>query len=168
MSFECGHRSGPCGNHGRGFAVVAEEVRKLAEESQLATKKIATLIGEIQRETVLAVQVMSEGTREVREGTEIVNRSGRGFMIIAELIGKATPQLQEVFSAIQEMAEGSQHIVTSMGQVFSISKDTAARSQAVAAAVDEQSAAIQEISASATRLNRMAERLQNTVDHFRM
>ncbi|HEY3425515.1 MAG TPA: methyl-accepting chemotaxis protein, partial [Negativicutes bacterium] len=39
------------GEQGRGFAVVAEEVRKLAEQSQEAAKKIAELIGEIQGDT---------------------------------------------------------------------------------------------------------------------
>jgi methyl-accepting chemotaxis protein len=39
------------GEQGRGFAVVAEEVRKLAEQSQEAAKKIAGLIGEIQGDT---------------------------------------------------------------------------------------------------------------------
>ena len=49
------------GEHGRGFAVVSEEVRKLAEESQEASQKIATLIGEIQAETTNAVDSMQKG-----------------------------------------------------------------------------------------------------------
>lgn len=39
------------GEQGRGFAVVAEEVRKLAEQSQNAAKKITGLIFEIQQDT---------------------------------------------------------------------------------------------------------------------
>ena len=45
------------GEYGRGFAVVADEVRKLAEEAQRAAAEIATLIGEMQSETALAVGV---------------------------------------------------------------------------------------------------------------
>jgi len=52
------------GEQARGFTVVAEEVRKLAEQSQEATKKIAVLIGEIQGDTDNAVVAMNNGTRE--------------------------------------------------------------------------------------------------------
>ena len=50
------------GEQGRGFAVVAEEVRKLAEQSQEAAKKIAILISEIQGDTNKAVIAMDSGT----------------------------------------------------------------------------------------------------------
>ena len=49
------------GEQGRGFAVVAEEVRKLAEQSSTSAAQIATLIGNIQRETERAVGVMEKG-----------------------------------------------------------------------------------------------------------
>ena len=64
------------GEQGRGFAVVAEEVRKLAEQSEEAAKKIAGLIGEIQVDTDKAVQAMQQGTQEVKTGAEVVNAAG--------------------------------------------------------------------------------------------
>ena len=62
------------GEHGRGFAVVSEEVRKLAEESQESSQKIAALIGEIQAETTSAVDSMQKGNAAVRAGTQSVER----------------------------------------------------------------------------------------------
>ncbi|MGF9910628.1 methyl-accepting chemotaxis protein [Brevibacillus porteri] len=46
---------------GRGFAVVADEVRKLAEQSAQAAAQIASIIGDIQRDTEKAIHVMSQG-----------------------------------------------------------------------------------------------------------
>ena len=74
------------GEQGRGFAVVAEEVRKLAEQSQEAAKKIAILISEIQADTNKAVIAMDSGTREVKLGAEVVNASGQAFQEITTLV----------------------------------------------------------------------------------
>lgn len=40
------------GEHGRGFAVVADEVRKLAEKTQIATKDIFLVVKAMQQETI--------------------------------------------------------------------------------------------------------------------
>ena len=59
------------GEAGKGFAVVAEEVRKLAEQSQDATAKIAELIKKTQVNTSSAVNLMSVAGEKVRCGIEV-------------------------------------------------------------------------------------------------
>jgi PAS domain-containing protein len=50
------------GEHGRGFAVVADEVRKLAEKTQKATKEIEVV-----------VQAMQQETDDIQDKTEQIN-----------------------------------------------------------------------------------------------
>jgi methyl-accepting chemotaxis protein len=154
------------GEHGRGFAVVAEEVRKLAEQSREAAKKIADLIGDIQAETTHAVAAMDDGTQEVKRGTEVVNNAGQTFKEIAALVEQVSGQVREIAAAIQQMAGGSGEIVNEVQEIDKISKQMAERTQTISAATEEQSASMEEVAASSQSLAKMAEELQAAVKKF--
>ncbi|MDR3561445.1 MAG: methyl-accepting chemotaxis protein [Negativicutes bacterium] len=154
------------GEQGRGFAVVAEEVRKLAEQSQDAAKKIAKLIGEIQGDTANAVIAMNDGTREVKTGAEVVNAAGSMFREIAELVSQVSSQIKEISAAIQEVSIGSQQIVNSVKKIDEVSKKSAAEAQTVSAASQEQAASMLEVAHASEALSRMAQDLQASVAKF--
>lgn len=156
------------GEQGRGFAVVADEVRKLAEQSQEATKQIANLIGEIQTETDKAVVAMSKGAHEVKAGSEVVNNAGLAFNEIVALVDEVSSQIREISAAIEQMAVGSQQIEKSIRDIDLISKDTATLTLTVTSATEEQSATMEEVAASSLALARMAEDLQVAVSKFRI
>jgi len=156
------------GEQGRGFSVVAEEVRKLAEQSQEAAGKIATLIGEIQGDTERAVVAMNQGTREVEVGTEVVNAAGKIFEEIAELVTEATVQMNGISLVMQQIASGSEQIVVAVENIDTLSKAAADESQNVSAATQEQSASMEEIASASQSLAKLAQELQTAVNHFRV
>ncbi|MDT8902031.1 methyl-accepting chemotaxis protein [Anaeroselena agilis] len=156
------------GEQGRGFAVVAEEVRKLAEESQAAAKKIAEMIGEIQGDTDKAVAAMNEGALEVKTGAEVVNAAGTAFREIVDMISQVSSQVGEISAAVQQMASGSQQIVDSVKKIDNLSKKSAGESQSVSAATEEQLASMEEIASSSEALAKLAQDLQIAVAKFRV
>lgn len=156
------------GEQGRGFAVVAEEVRKLAEESQEAAKRIAAMIGEIQGDTAKAVKVMNDGAHEVKSGAEIVNAAGVAFAEIVEMVSQVSGRVSDISAVIQQMAGGSQQIVGSVKKIDSLSKASAGEAQSVSAATEEQLASMEEIAASSEALAKLAQELQSAVARFHM
>lgn len=156
------------GEQGRGFAVVAEEVRKLAEQSEEAAKRIAGLIGEIQSETDKAVVAMSEGTREVKLGSEVVNSAGEAFKEIMTVVDQLSLQVKDISGAIRQMTSDSQQIVQSVQEIDKISKENVGQTQTVSAATQEQSASMEEIAASSQALAKLAQDLQNTISRFKI
>lgn len=156
------------GEQGRGFAVVAEEVRKLAEQSQEAAKKIASLIGDIQSDTDSAVTAMSNGTSEVRKGTEVVNAAGKSFENINRLVEMVSGEVQEITATMQQLAQGSKQLVIEIRDIGLVSRNALGHTQTVSAATEEQSASMEEIAASSQSLAKLAEELQHAIQQFKI
>ena len=156
------------GEQGRGFAVVAEEVRKLAEQSEEAAKKIAGLINDTQIDTDKAVEAMQQGTQEVKTGAKVVNAAGATFREITGMVADVNGQIKQISQAIQEMALGSQRIVEAVNRIDALSKKSSGEAQSVSAATEEQLASMEEIATSSEALARLAQDLQAAVARFRL
>ena len=156
------------GEHGRGFAVVADEVRKLAEQSRGATKKITLLIGDIEADTGNAILAMEAGTREVKYGTSVVHSAGNTFREIEEHINQVLTLVQEATAAMQEMASDSQQVVISIDKINKVGKEISSQSQTISEATEAQSVSMNEISSASQGLAKMAQELQSTINNFKM
>jgi methyl-accepting chemotaxis protein len=156
------------GEQGRGFAVVAEEVRKLAEQSSVSAGQIESLIGNIQRETERAVQIMDVEQVEVSEGVEAVNSAGAAFQTIVEEINTVVEQVRQAFGAILQMSEGTSHAVKSVEEIGLIAEQNAASAQEMSAASEEQTATMVSVSKSAEELAKFGESLLRLVEKFKV
>jgi len=156
------------GEQGRGFAVVAEEVRQLAEQSQDAAKSISSLISEIQQDTNKAVEVMNIGSQEAKRGTEVVANAGQSFQEIVEYINDLSIKIKDISMIIQQTAEGSNRIVSTMKEINEITESTYEQTETVSAATEEQLASMEEIASSSQSLANLAQELQNAVSSFKL
>jgi methyl-accepting chemotaxis protein WspA len=73
------------GEYGRGFAVVSTEIRRLADQTAVATYDIEQMVKEIQSAVSASVMGMDKFSEEVRRGMSDVHDIGNRF---AEIIGQ--------------------------------------------------------------------------------
>jgi methyl-accepting chemotaxis protein len=156
------------GEQGRGFAVVAEEVRKLAEESGEAAKRIAGLIREVQIEAERAVNAMKDGTREVAQGTEVVASAGEAFEHIIDAVNTVNQQIQEMTAASEEMAASAESAIHSIEQTAAAADNNARAAEHVSQLAGEQMAGLEEITASVDNLQNGIIELEKALDYFKI
>lgn len=155
------------GESGRGFAVVADEVRKLASQSAQSAEEIAQYIKMITEGTTQAVDQSKITENKVTKGIEAVDQAGKSFYDIREAIQSVTKQILDVSSAAEQLSADSTQLEHSIHEVRSVSVETSAGMQTVAASAEEQLAVTVEISSSATALAKMAEALQVEISKFK-
>lgn len=156
------------GEHGKGFAVVAEEVRKLADQSQVAASDIKNRIDAIRQESSSAVDAMANSYHNLEESASSFKLAGESFADIYDSVNVLSEKMLEVQSAIQTANEHLSDINLTMDQVNNSSVTSASNIQNVAAATEEQSASIEEIASSANTLSSMAEHLRQSVAKFEL
>ena len=156
------------GEAGRGFSVVAEEVRKLAEQSQLSAEEIKSRISVIQGDTEEAVVAMEAGTNEVALGTQAIREVGEQFKDITARVASIETDMKEINGAVQTVSKGMQGIIEAMDVIDEVSRDTSEETQTISAAAEEQSASSEEIASASHSLADLAMELQTSTSAFKI
>lgn len=155
------------GEHGKGFAVVANEVRKLAEESNDATKKIQEMIDGIEKETERTVLFMADTASSARQLNESVAKTEKEFADIERAVSLTISAVEELNSEIMNVTAQNDEILSIIQNISAISQQTAASSEEVTASIDEQVKAIFNVSTSADHLNTLSEEIKTLLYKFR-
>ncbi|WP_016992033.1 methyl-accepting chemotaxis protein [Lysinibacillus boronitolerans] len=155
------------GEHGKGFAVVAEEVRKLADESNLAAVDIEKVVVQITDSTRIIEEDMVNSKDSVHVGREKVNVARDNFIQIDDAINDVQAQTELVTAAIRTIQQDIEKLVQEIDYISEVSMKSSHHVQSVAASSEEQNAAMEEVAAASTHLAKMAIDLQESIQSFK-
>ncbi|MFZ5987956.1 MAG: methyl-accepting chemotaxis protein [Bacillota bacterium] len=154
------------GEAGRGFAVVAEEVRKLADQSRKSTEEINILMQSIQEESQLAIESMEIMKKVSQEQNGAVNKTDSSFNNIANAITYIVGKINDVNQAVTKMQNDKVQVTTAIENISSVSEETAAASQQIAATTEHELRAIEDMKESAKKLDDLVQELDNKLKKY--
>jgi methyl-accepting chemotaxis protein WspA len=112
------------GEYGRGFAVVATEIRRLADQTAVATYDIEQMVKEIQTAIAASAMGMDKFSEEVRQGLEDVELVGAQLTEIILQVQAMSPRCEAVNEGMQAQATGAEQITEALAQLSEAAQQT--------------------------------------------
>ena len=142
------------GEQGRGFAVVADEVRKLAERTQEATKEISALVRSIQTDTETVVVTMKQGVREVEQ--------------TQRLVAEANTSLEKIIDRTRRISDFISQLAVTSEEQHTTSEDIAGNMGVMTMVVSQSASVSEQIAKTSQSLNQMTLTVQQMLQTFRV
>lgn len=142
------------GEYGLGFGVVAREIRRLADQTAVATLDIEKVVNEMRSAVGAGVMGMEKFSDEVQKGVDEVRIVGTQFASIIERVQALTPQFESVSSGMEAQSQGAQQISDSMTQLSEAATHTAD--------------SVRDTNQTINDLKNAAANLQKEISHFKM
>lgn len=140
------------GEYGRGFAVVATEIRRLADQTAVATYDIEQMVKDIQSAVAAGVMGMDKFSEEVRRGMQDVQQVGGQLSQVIQQVQALAPRVESVNDGMQAQANGAEQITQALTQLSEAAQQTVDSLRQSSQAIDE--------------LNRVAIDLRGGVSRF--
>lgn len=113
------------GEYGLGFAVVAMEIRRLADQTAVATYDIEKMVKEMQSAVSAGVMGMDKFSEEVRRGVDEIRQVSTQLAQIIHQVQTLTPRFQTVNEGMHAQATGAQQISETLIQLSEAAQQTA-------------------------------------------
>jgi methyl-accepting chemotaxis protein WspA len=142
------------GEYGRGFAVVAAEIRRLADQTGVATYDIEQMVKEIHAAISAGVMGMDKFSEQVRRGMLDVQQVGEQLSQIIQEVQALVPRFEMVNDGMAAQATGAGQISEALVQLTEAAGQTVESLRQSTKAIDE--------------LNNVSGALRSSVSRFKL
>jgi methyl-accepting chemotaxis protein len=156
------------GDAGRGFAVVAEEVRKLAEDSNVAAKNIADLASTITSDLDKIVGHVQENAADSNKARELSTETESAISNMINYLRDIASATQDLAAVAEEQAASSEEIAEAVQSMSTKINNTATAGENIRTGVTEVASASEKVAEGAENLSGLAGDLHTQLEYFKL
>ena len=142
------------GEMGRGFSVVATEIRRLADQTAVATLNIEQMVKEMQSAVSLGVMEMDKFSQSIVSGMNEITQISTQLEEIIARVKALTPRFAAVNDGMESQTHAAQQISDAIVQLSEAAHQT--------------SQSVSEFHEATAQLNESANSLRDEVSHFKV
>ncbi|MBD2292018.1 methyl-accepting chemotaxis protein [Anabaena sphaerica FACHB-251] len=139
------------GQYGAGFAVVAGEIRRLANQTAIATLEIDQIVKDMQTAVYVGVMEMDKFTNSVNNSAKQVNLISNQIGKVINQVESLPPQFEQVCESMEEQSQGAIQISEAMSQLSEAYEQTVDALRETNNALEELEDAAQLLKAETSR-----------------
>jgi len=113
------------GEYGAGFAVVANEIRRLADQTAIATYDIDKMVQDVQSAVSSGVMGMDKFAEEVRRSTKDIMQIGAQLSEVIEKVQELMPHIEAVTEGMEAQSMGAHQISDAVSKLNETAQQTA-------------------------------------------
>lgn len=123
LSLNAAIEAARAGQAGKGFAIVADEVKKLAEEVNVASENIAEKINTMLNHIVTSIEESKEVSHYAQITKTAVNKSSNSFKTMISDFESNDDQLQGITASVEELSAANDEIHGKVTTINEVSKE---------------------------------------------
>jgi methyl-accepting chemotaxis protein WspA len=124
LSLNAAIEAAKAGEFGQGFSVVAREIRRLADQTAVATLDIEQMVREMQSAVSSGVMGMERFTQDVRTAVQEVSDISAQLERIIDQVQSLTPRFESVNQGMESQSLGARQISEAMAQLGETTRHT--------------------------------------------
>ena len=153
LSLNAAIEAAKAGEFGQGFAVVAREIRRLADQTAIATLDIEQMVKEMQSSVASGVMGMEKFTQEVQTAVREVNEISGQIAHIIEQVQSLQPRFESVNEGMESQSAGARQIAEAMLQLSEATRNTQDSQRKAVHAIDLLDQAARALHREVSRFN---------------
>lgn len=156
------------GDAGKGFAVVADEIRKLSDQTGIATRSIEDILNSIQSEVDFTKESMGVSEETLKDANETLGQVKEGFEETYRSIITSIEAIKILSNNLNLVDNNKDEVIQAIQRISSVTEETAASTEELSASMEEQAATMETISNNTKSLEGIIGKLEELVNKFKL